>query len=95
MRYIFIYQIVDVTSEGIIHTFMASNRTVAERSFAQFINNPKWNGSIVPDDFVLVELEGCEILDSYSDYEELGASFELVCSGDEVVYIEEDKKDEA
>lgn len=71
MQKIFVYQIVDDTSEGILHTFMAPNDILAIRVFSRFINDPKFKDRIVASDFRLVRsVDSLEIYEAYSDVPE-------------------------
>lgn len=89
MQKIYVYQIVDDTSEGILHTFMAPNDVLAIRMFSRFINDPKFKGRIVPSDFRLVRSPGS--LETYEAYSEVPNEDTAVEYGEEVVEVSEDE----
>lgn len=86
MRNLFVFLLIDCSSEGIIHSFIAPNCDVAKRMFRKWINAPELKDSIEPKDFVLVQSHPVEVYDCFSSYvsDEKDEKMDFVCYGDEV-----------
>lgn len=71
MKSVYIYQVLDVVSEGLISTFVGPNDRYAMREFGKMLTDPKIKDSIDPSDFTLVRSDAVSIADSYSDIDDL------------------------
>lgn len=80
MKTIFVYQIVDDLSEGILHTFMAANDAHATDMFGRFCKSVKDKVDI--SDFRLISIAPLNVPDAYSD---VGLNYPEVCLGEEYV----------
>lgn len=87
MKEVFVYQILDEISEGVISTFIGPNDIFARRQFDKFLNDDKLKNSIDPSDFFLVRCGSVDICGSFSDYELHEADIYIVAIGADEVEV--------